>query len=215
MTLRAGRDRPPLAQTSSRIGNERRHHEQRRTSPTFWVFVRRSQSCEVFRMETAKRPPVSAFSQTRNGGRHCCQPPLRRAKDLPVFVTWLACAPPSFDPSSPAQASLPVMFQSEDRNSTFHGPSWIDPLFALSAPRRGWQLRQKDQLFRRLLPAGPVNFRWAYVPKDFSVSSASPSPAGGDRCFGSWSLRCRSGHGRCPDHHVNMTLIASRSKRNR
>jgi hypothetical protein len=24
----------------------------------------------------------------RNGGRHCCQPPLRRAKDLPVFVTW-------------------------------------------------------------------------------------------------------------------------------
>src|SRR6185369_8182183 len=23
----------------------------------------------------------------RNGGRHCCQPPLRRAKDLPVFVT--------------------------------------------------------------------------------------------------------------------------------
>ena len=24
-----------------------------------------------------------------NGGRHCCQPPLRRAKDMPVFVTWL------------------------------------------------------------------------------------------------------------------------------
>jgi len=24
----------------------------------------------------------------RNGGWHCCQPPLRRAKDLPVFVTW-------------------------------------------------------------------------------------------------------------------------------
>src|SRR3954462_7812363 len=24
----------------------------------------------------------------RNGGRHCCQPPLRRAKDMPVFVTW-------------------------------------------------------------------------------------------------------------------------------
>ena len=26
----------------------------------------------------------------RNGGRHCCQPPLRRAKDLPVFATWFA-----------------------------------------------------------------------------------------------------------------------------
>jgi hypothetical protein len=23
----------------------------------------------------------------RNGGRHCCQPPLRRAKDLPVFAS--------------------------------------------------------------------------------------------------------------------------------
>src|SRR3954452_18045843 len=31
----------------------------------------------------AKRPPTKG-----NGGRHCCQPPLRRAKDLPVFVTW-------------------------------------------------------------------------------------------------------------------------------
>jgi len=32
-----------------------------------------------------RRNPV----HKRNGGRHCCQPPLRRAKDLPVFVTWL------------------------------------------------------------------------------------------------------------------------------
>jgi hypothetical protein len=28
-----------------------------------------------------------ALAPNRNGGRHCCQPPLRRAKDLPVFVT--------------------------------------------------------------------------------------------------------------------------------
>jgi len=28
----------------------------------------------------------------RNGGRHCCQPPLRRAKDMPVFVTWSTSA---------------------------------------------------------------------------------------------------------------------------
>ena len=26
-------------------------------------------------------------SANRNGGRHCCQPPLRRAKDMPVFVS--------------------------------------------------------------------------------------------------------------------------------
>ena len=124
----------------------------------------------------------------RNGGRHCCQPPLRRAKDLPVFVTWIACAPPSFDPGSPAQASLPVMVQSEDRSSTFHGPSWIDPLFARSRlPREASRCDRKInssgascQLVRRY-------FRSVYVPRDFSISFASPSPAGGDRAFGPWS----------------------------
>jgi hypothetical protein len=30
-----------------------------------------------------------ALGPKGNGGRHRCQPPLRRAKDLPVFVTWL------------------------------------------------------------------------------------------------------------------------------
>jgi hypothetical protein len=47
----------------------------------------------------------------RNGGRHCCQPPLRRAKDMPVFVTWsldLSACRPALDPGSPAQASLPT-----------------------------------------------------------------------------------------------------------
>jgi len=40
--------------------------------------------------ETARRVrigPLSSAVAKRNGGRHCCQPPLRRAKDLPVFVT--------------------------------------------------------------------------------------------------------------------------------
>jgi hypothetical protein len=32
--------------------------------------------------------PRSNEGSKRNGGRHCCQPPLRRAKDMPVFVTW-------------------------------------------------------------------------------------------------------------------------------
>lgn len=30
----------------------------------------------------------------RNGGRHRCQPPLRRAKDPPVFANWLRPKPP-------------------------------------------------------------------------------------------------------------------------
>ena len=51
-----------------------------------------------------------AQAQKGNGGRHCCQPPLRRAKDLPVFVTWPKTRRPrpALDPGSPAQASLPI-----------------------------------------------------------------------------------------------------------
>src|SRR4051812_41045863 len=37
----------------------------------------------------AQRRSGKRRSAQRNGGRHCCQPPLRRAKDMPVFVTWL------------------------------------------------------------------------------------------------------------------------------
>jgi hypothetical protein len=37
----------------------------------------------------------------RNGGRHCCQPPLRRAKDLPVFdLPWSRSGKPVCDPAS-------------------------------------------------------------------------------------------------------------------
>jgi hypothetical protein len=56
---------------------------------------------------------IDAPTHKRNGGRHCCQPPLRRAKDLPVFVTWLIepfqAYPPVLDPGSPAQASLSIL----------------------------------------------------------------------------------------------------------
>ena len=42
----------------------------------------------------------------RNGGRHCCQPPLRRALDLPVFPGSGPWGTSSHDPGAPAQASL-------------------------------------------------------------------------------------------------------------
>ena len=58
-----------------------------------------------------------------NGGRHCCQPPLRRAKDLPVFVTWFQnpkAPKPALDPGSPAQASLPIKsLPREESRSTY------------------------------------------------------------------------------------------------
>ena len=60
-----------------------------------------------------RRPIRAGACPKRNGGRHCCQPPLRRAKDLPVFAS-LGPAPenrlvtPLLDPGSPAQASLSI-----------------------------------------------------------------------------------------------------------
>src|SRR4051812_20085274 len=45
--------------------------------------------CSDVAVRRAGSAPIWRFiSRNRNGGRHCCQPPLRRAKDLPVFVTW-------------------------------------------------------------------------------------------------------------------------------
>ncbi len=62
------------------------------------------------------------LARMRNGGRHCCQPPLRRAKDLPVFAS-LGPAPvkvwsPLLDPGSPAQASLPIRPLPRERSRT-------------------------------------------------------------------------------------------------
>ena len=55
-----------------------------------------------------------------NGGRHCCQPPLRRAKDMPVFVTWSKTRRPrpALDPGSPAQASLSIRQLPRERSQT-------------------------------------------------------------------------------------------------
>ena len=45
--------------------------------------------CSDVAVRRAGSAPIWRFiSRNGNGGRHCCQPPLRRAKDLPVFVTW-------------------------------------------------------------------------------------------------------------------------------
>ena len=71
-----------------------------------------------------KRTAPNANGQERcpkgNGGRHCCQPPLRRAKDLPVFVTWSRTRRlrPALDPGSPAQASLPIRQLPLERSQT-------------------------------------------------------------------------------------------------
>src|SRR3954468_21189707 len=73
----------------------------------------------------AKRPPTKG-----NGGRHCCQPPLRRAKDLPVFVTW--SKPEGPDPLSILAHQLRRRFLSN--SSLVRG---AQPVYQLRLPRVG------------------------------------------------------------------------------
>lgn len=77
--------------------------------------------------------PTSRFiSRNGNGGRHCCQPPLRRAKDLPVFVTWSSENPKApMNPLSILAHQLRRRFPSSC--SLFRG-AWR---FYLTAPPEG------------------------------------------------------------------------------
>ena len=148
-------------------------------------------------------PEERALSPNRNGGRHCCQPPLRRAKDMPVFATL--AQGPVFDPGSPAQASLPIVVLPGGRFSTFCGPSWIDPL-RVACSRGSRELRREDQLFRRL-------FRWS----DLSRSSPHRHPVE----IGP-SVTCRTflplpafrgGGNFRPDHNLNLPSFSESGKR--
>ncbi len=69
---------------------------------------------EIAAKKVALRPPAGRVAQataaaatqpTRNGGRHRCQPPLRRALDLPVFPEQTRKRARHQDPGAPAQAS--------------------------------------------------------------------------------------------------------------
>jgi hypothetical protein len=70
---------------------------------------RRAPSCGAVLVQVKRG--VCPGEAKRNGARHCCQAPLRRAKDLPVFATWSSnpkAQRPVLDPGAPAQASLPI-----------------------------------------------------------------------------------------------------------
>jgi len=76
---------------------------------------------------------------------------------------------------------------------------------------------------RSTLPAPLAGWSNAFSirlhPEGFQPLVRAPSPAGGDRIFGPWSPSVRLpfppvARGRCPDHHLNMRLPTSRSKRN-
>ena len=82
----------------------------------------------------------------RNGGRHCCQPPLRRAKDMPVFVTWLIEAFGLPTRSRSWLTSSGVAFhrtapscEEPDRSTRLRGPK-VRWSFDLSGPASGTEV---------------------------------------------------------------------------
>lgn len=114
------------------------------------------------------------LQRIRNGGRHCCQPPLRRAKDLPVFVTWLI---ESFRPTYPLSIlahQLRRRFRS--CNSLFRGAwliystTWPEGSLVVRSARPG---RNRDSGQNRPMFRGPS---WEIL---YRVPLRSPSPRGG------------------------------------
>jgi hypothetical protein len=145
--------------------------------------------------------PTENASPKRNGGRHCCQPPLRRAKDMPVFATRSAEASPSLDPGSPAQASLPIAAARESLASPDFASRrklYLDPLMPHPKTR---QLRCSTALLGMITSASRFASRTEVLEtasrkrKIISSGASSrlatdcsrrnaPLPAGRDRSFG-------------------------------
>ena len=113
---------------------------------------------------------IDAPGSHRNGARHCCQAPLRRAKDLPVFVTlisqpegpktrprsWRTSSGVAFHLGGPktrfvvrfsSRKSIAPQFPSARPEGfatlMFRGPSWAGSLFRGLSPWGGNHLPQK------------------------------------------------------------------------
>jgi len=164
-------------------------------------------------MERRCRAGFGERAPHRNGGRHCCQPPLRRAKDMPVFVTWSKTRRPrpALDPGSPAQASHPIKQLPPGEEPDFSTPvrcprvrCWFDPSGPAQEPKSP---AKTVQCSAALLGSTTLASRFASRPSEEALRAASrlrkidssgassrlaPSPlrrastlpAGGDRTFG-------------------------------
>jgi len=163
----------------------------------------------------------------RNGGRHCCQPPLRRAKDMPVFATRSAEASPSLDPGSPAQASLPTAAARESlafpdfasRRKLHLGPLMPHPktrqlrcsaalLGTITSASRfasHTEVLEAASRKRKIISSGASS----RLATDCSRRNA-PLPAGRDRNL--VTCRPKEACDRRPDHLMTMHLATSRAK---
>ncbi len=148
----------------------------------------------------------------RNGARHCCQAPLRRAKDLPVFVTlisqpegpktrprsWLTSSGVAFHHGGP-KTRFVVRIGSRESVSPQFPSAWPEGFRDLDVPRPflGWVPSTQPCLpgGETALVKGSTSSSGAscrlvrksaccvIAPKGSSASSLIPSPAGGDRSF--------------------------------
>ena len=118
----------------------------------------------------------------RNGGRHCCQPPLRRARICRCSWARSAEASPSLDPDSPAQASLPTAAARESlafpgfppRRKFRLGPFMLHP--------KTKQLRCFTALLGMITSASRFAFppRKAFKPRRAKGRSSLPAPLPAD-----------------------------------
>ena len=147
-------------------------------------------------------------AQTEMGAGIAASPHLRRAKDLPVFVSFddpkVVCSSIlAHQLRRRFQKSIPIRRRVRLPSAALLGPI---PCRVACFPKEAAFALERLAL-PALLPAGPIRSR-----------SFSSSPAGGDRAFrpflpflslptlrGGWDFR--------PDHPFVMRLAASRSKR--
>jgi hypothetical protein len=154
----------------------------------------------------------SRHGPNRNGARHCCQAPLRRAKDLPVFATlisqpegpktrprsWLTSSGVAFHRGGPKTRFL-VRFSSRKSLAPQFPSAWPEGFRDLDVPR---PFLGRVPSTRLCLPGGETalvqgstnssgascrlvrnSVRCVIALADSSASNLIPSPAGGDRSF--------------------------------
>jgi len=80
--------------------------------------------------------PGQAAGPKRNGGRHCCQPPLRRAKDLPNLLNQVPGEPNPRTPTHQLRRRFPPATPSEEEPGDLYSsaPAEASLLFRAARP---------------------------------------------------------------------------------
>ena len=172
----------------------------------------------------------------RNGGRHCCQPPLRRAKDLPVFTvqvpgdpfqkSWLTSSGVASHLTTPSEEETDHLLDRASRrlarlstigawqsqsHPMFRGPSWDDHCrrLALSFRPKASEPRRAN---RKIISSGASSRLAPRNPEELLIAcrrrSVLPSPSASFLPLPAF----RGGGDFRPDHQVTMHLASESGK---